>query len=142
MPDRQTAKSLGVAHLEVVGDAVWGAHRKGADALRRGLADLRHMLFPLVGTAHGLAEIVVDDRAAGRLAEAAHQAVLHLGRIAAAGLNEAGAEIAQHVAEREDFLLVGPDRRDVDALRIEMPLVARHRGAERACLHAVTPPTP
>ena len=96
------------------------------------------MLFPLVGTAHGLAEIVVDDRAAGRLAEAAHQAVLHLGRIAAAGLNEAGAEIAQHVAEREDFLLVGPDRRDVDALRIEMPLVARHREAERACLHAVT----
>src|SRR5437764_12215266 len=135
MPYRQTAKSLRVAHLEVVGDAVRRAHREGADALRRGLADLRHMLFPLVGTAHRLPEIVVDDRAAGRLAEAAHQAVLHLGRIAAAGLNEAGAEIAQHVAEREDFLLVGPDRREVDGRRIEMPLVARRRAAARPCAH-------
>jgi len=77
-----------------------------------------------IGKAHGLPEIVVDDGAAGRLREAAHQPVLHLGRVAAAGLNEAGAEIAQHVAERENLLLVGPDRRDVDALRIEMPLVA------------------
>src|SRR5437764_10833408 len=116
MPYRQTAKSLRVAHLEVVGDAVWGAHREGADALRRGLADLCHMLFPLVGTAHGLPEIVVNDRAAGRLREAAHQPVLHLGRVAAAGLDEAGAELAQHIAERENLSLVGPDRRAVDAL--------------------------
>ena len=99
--------------------------------------DLLDLLLPLAGTAHRLAEIVVDDDAAGRLRKAAHQRVLHLGAVAAAGLDEAGAEVAQHVAERENLLLVGPDRRDVDALRVEMALVARHREAERAGLHAV-----
>ena len=137
MPHRHAAEGLGVAHLEVVGDAVGRAHREGADALRGSRVDLLHLLLPLAGAAHRLAEIVVDDGAAGRLAEAAHQRVLHLGAVAAAGLDEAGAEIAQHVAEREDLLLVGPDRRDVDALRVKMALVARHRQAERAGLHAV-----
>ena len=137
VPDRHAAEGLGVAHREIVGDAVRRAHRVGADALGGRRVDLLHLLLPLAGPAHRLAEIVVDDGAAGRLAEAAHQRVLHLGAVAAARLDDAGAELAQHVAEREDLLLVGPDRRDVDALRVEMALVARHRKAERAGLHAV-----
>ena len=52
-------------------------------------------------------------------------------------LDDAGAQLAQHVGEREDLLLVGPQRRDVHALRIEVALVARHRKAERAGLHAL-----
>ena len=34
-------------------------------------------------------------------------------------------------------LLVGPQRRDRHALRVEMALLARHRQAERAGLHAL-----
>ena len=137
MPHRQPAEGLRVAHREIVGDAVRGAHREGADAFRGRRVNLGHLLLPLAGPAHRLAEIVIDDGAARRLAEPAHQRILHLGAVAAAGLDEAGAEVAQHVAESEDFLLVGPDRRDVHALRVEMPLVARHREPERAGLHAV-----
>ena len=62
---------------------------------------------------------------------------LHLGVAAAARLDDAGAHLAQHVGEREDLLLVGPQRRDVHALRVVMALVARHREAERAAFHAV-----
>src|SRR5436305_6168451 len=137
MPHRQTTEGLGVAHLEVIGDAVRGAHREGADALRGRRVDLRHLLLPLAWPAHGLAEIVVDDGTAGRLAEAAHQRVLHLGAIAAARLDQAGAHLAQPVAEREDLLLIGPDRRDMNTLRIDMALVARYRQPERAGLHAI-----
>ena len=137
MPHRHPAEGLSVAHREVVGDAVRRAHREGADALRGRRVDLGHLLLPLAGPAHRLAEIVVDDGAAGRLAEPAHQRVLHLGAVAAARLDEAGAEVAQHVAESEDFLFVRPDCRDVHALRVEMTLVARHREAQRAGLHAV-----
>ncbi len=137
MPYRQAAEGLRVAHREIVGDAVRCAHRKGADAFRGRRVDLDHLLLPLAGPAHRLAEIVVDDSAAGRLAEAAHQRVLHFGAVAAAGLDKAGAEVAQHIAESKDLLLVRPDRRDVHALRVEMALVARHREPERAGLHAV-----
>src|ERR1051326_3483695 len=124
MPYRQTAELLRVAHREIVGDAVRRAHREGADALRNSLIDALHLLMPLIGAARRLRQIIIDNRAAGRLAETAHQPVLHLGAIAAARLNEAGAHLAQHVAEREDFLLIGPQCWDVDALRVVMALVA------------------
>ena len=74
---------------------------------------------------------------AGGFRQPRHQPVLHLGVAAAARLDDAGAELAQHVGERENLLLVGPQRRDVDALRVVMALVARHRQAERAAFHAV-----
>jgi hypothetical protein len=56
-------------------------------------------------------------------------------------LDKAGAQVAQHIAESKDLFLVRPDRRDVHALRVEMPLVARHRQPERAGLHAVADET-
>ena len=137
VPGRQAAEDLRVLHREVLRHPVRAAHRIGADAHRRGLLDARHVLLPLVRTAHRLRQVVVDDGAAGRLGEARHHAVLQLGVLAAAGLDHAGAHLAQHVGEREDLLLVGPQRRDVHALRIEMALLARHAKAERAGLHAV-----
>ena len=101
------------------------------------VSSTRAMCFFHSGSRTRLPEIVVDDRAAGGLREPRHQPVIELGRAAAARLDDAGAHLAQHVAEREDLLLVGPQRRDVDALRVVMALVARHREAERAALHAV-----
>ena len=69
--------------------------------------------------------------------EPRHQPVIELGRAAAARLDDAGAHLAQYVAEREDLLFIGPQRRDMHALRIVVALVARHRQAERAALDAV-----
>src|SRR5712671_6046309 len=79
---------------------------------------------------------LLDDGAAGRLAEPAHQRILQLRTVAAAGLDQAGAELAQYIAERENLLLGRPDRRDVHALRVEMALVARHRQPQCPGLHA------
>ena len=137
MPGRQAAEGLRVAHGEEVGDAVGRAGRIGADALGDRLIDVRHLLLPLVRATHRLVEVVVDDRTAGGLGQPAHQAVLHLGAVAAAALDDAGAEFAQHVAKREHLLLVGPQRRKMHALRIVVTLVARHREAQRAGAHAV-----
>src|SRR6185295_3280250 len=111
--------------------------RIGADAHRRGLFGAGHVDLPLFRTAHRLRQAVVDDHAAALCGEAPHHAVLQLDILAAAALNRAGAHLAQHVGEREDFLLVGPERRDRHALRIEMTLLARHAEAERAGLHAL-----
>src|SRR5262249_22135486 len=78
---------------------------------------------------------VVDDHAAARLGEAAHHAVLQFDILAAAGLDRAGAHLAQDVGKREDLALIGPQSRNRHALRVEMTLLARHREAERASLH-------
>ena len=56
---------------------------------------------------------------------------------AAAHLHRARAEFAQHVGEREDLLVVGPQRGDRHALRIEVALLTRAGEADRAGLHAV-----
>src|SRR5579875_1239105 len=55
MPGRQAAEFLAIAHRESVGDAVWRAHRKGANAFRGRRIDLRHLLLPLIRPAHRLA---------------------------------------------------------------------------------------
>ena len=137
MPGRQAAEHLAVLHREVLRDPVRAAHRVGADAERRGLLDPRHVHLPFVRLAHRLRQAVVDDGAAGRLGEAPDHAVLQLDILAAAGLDRAGAHLAQHIAKRENLLLVGPQSGDVAALRIVMALLARHREAESASLHAV-----
>jgi hypothetical protein len=136
VPGRQAAEHLTVLHREVLRDPVRAAHRVGTDAQRRGLLDPRHVDFPLVGAAHGLRQAVVDDHPAGSLREAAHHAVLQFDILATAGLDRTGAQLAQHVGERENLAFIGPQRRDRHALRIEMTLFARHREAERAGLHA------
>ncbi len=137
MPGRRAAEHLRVRHVEGLRRRVRRAQRVGADALRRGLVDPRHVPLPVARTAHALPEVVVDDRTPGGFRQARHQPVRHLGVAAAARLDDAGAEFAQHVGERENLLLVGPQRRDVDALRVVMALVARHRQAERAAFHAL-----
>ncbi len=138
MPGRQPAEDLAVLHREVLRDPVGAAHRIGADPECGGLLDARHVGLPLVWFAHGLREAVVDHRPPGRLGEAPDHAVPQLDILAAAGLDRAGAHFAQHVAERENLLLVGPQGRDVAALRIIVTLLARHREAERPGFHAVT----
>ena len=137
MPGRQPAEHLAVLHGEVLRHAVRAAHRIGADAGARGLVDTGDMLLPLVAGAHGLAQAVVDHRPAGGFGQARHHPVGEFGIDAAAHLHRAGAEFAQHVAEREHLLLVSPQRRDRHALRIEVPLLARTGEADRARLHAV-----
>src|SRR5262249_48587949 len=89
------------------------------------------------GLAHGLREAVVDDGTPGRLGETPDHAVLQLNVLPAAGLDRAGAHFAQHVAERENLLFIGPQSRDVATLRVIVALFARHREAERASFHAV-----
>ena len=103
----------------------------------RGLFHARDVLLPLVGIAHGLAEAVVDHRPAGGFRKPRHQPVAEFRIDAAAHLHGAGTEFAQHVAEREDFLLVGPQCGDRHALRIIVPLLPRTGEADRASLHAV-----
>ncbi len=137
MPRRRAAEHLAVLHREVLRGPVRAAQREGADAGLRGFLEARHVLLPRVGIAHRLAEIVVDDGAARGLGQPRHQAVLQLRRAAAAALDDAGAELAQHVGEREDLFFVGPQRRDVHPLRVVMALVARDRKPERSGLHAV-----
>ncbi len=136
MPGRQAAEHLTVLHREVLRDPVRAAHRVGADAECGGLLDALHVGLPLVGLAHRLRQAVVDDGAPGGLGKPPDHAVLQLDILAAAGLDRAGAQLAQDVAEREDFGFVGPQGRDVDALRVVMALLARHRETERASLHA------
>ena len=137
MPGRRTAPHLRVLHVEGLRRRVRRAQRIGADAFGRGLVDPVHMLLPLAGAPHALAEIVVDDRPAGRFREPRHQPVAHLRFAAAPRLDDAGAHFAQNVREGENFIFVRPQCRDVHALRIVMALVARHREAERARFHAV-----
>src|SRR6202050_3386684 len=108
MPGRQAAEGLGVFHRKEVGDAVRRARGVGTNALSNRRIDMRHLLFPLVWSPHRLVEVVVDHRAAGGLGQSAHQAGLHLGAVAAAALDDAGAEFAEYVAKREDLLLLGP----------------------------------
>ena len=138
MPGRQAAEHLAVLHREVLRDPVRAAHRVGPDPERRSLLDPRHVHLPFVRLAHRLRQAVVDDGAAGRLGEAADHAVFQLDILAAAGLDRAGADLTQHVAKREDLLLVGPQRRDMNALRVVMSFFARYREAQRPGLHAVT----
>src|SRR5208283_6249089 len=137
VPGRRAAEGLAVAHREALRRAVRAAQRIGANPGLRGLLDARHVLFPQIRLAHRLPEIIVDHGAAGRLRKASHQAVLELRRAAAARLDDPGGELAQHVAEREDLLLVGPQCRDVHSLRVVMTLVARYRESERPGLDAV-----
>jgi hypothetical protein len=137
VPGRQAAEHLAVLHREVLRHPVRAAHRVGADAQRRGFLDPRHVDLPLIRPPHRLAQRVVDDHPPARLGEAAHHAVLQLDILPAAGLDRAGAQIAQHIGERENLTLIGPQRRDRHALRIEMPLLARHRETERAGFHAL-----
>src|SRR5437660_617565 len=136
MPGRQAPEYLAVLHREVLRDTVRTAHRVGADAECGGLLDPRHMYLPLVGLAHRLREAVVDDGTPGRLGETPDHAVLQLDILAAAGLDRAGAHLAQHIAKRENLLLVGPQSGDVAALRILKARLARHREAESASRRA------
>ena len=137
MPGRQTAEHLAVLHGEVLRDTVRAAHRVGADAGARRLVDAGDVLLPLVAGAHGLAQAVVDHRPAAGLRQPRHHAIAEFRIDAAAHLDRAGAEFAQHIGEREDLLLVGPQRRNRHALRIEVSLLPRTREADRASLHAV-----
>src|SRR5215831_6092763 len=102
MPSRRTTEHLAVAHREALRRAVRAAEWISANAGLRGFLDPRHVLLPGVGLAHGLTEVVVDDGTSGRFRQARHQAVAELGHPAAARLDDAGAHIAQHIAERED----------------------------------------
>src|SRR5215831_14564302 len=137
MPSRRTTEHLAVAHREALRRAVRAAQWISANAGLRGLLDPRHVLSPGVRLAHGLAEVVVDDGAPGRLRQACHQPVIELGHPAAARLNDAGAHVAQHVAERENLLLIGPQCRDMDTLWVVMSLVAGYRETKRATLDPV-----
>ena len=137
MPGRQAAEDLACSHREVLRDAVRAAHRVGADALRRGLVDPRHVLLPLVRAAHGLAEVVVDD-----------------GRPVASDSRAIRPSFSPASTPPPDWMMPVPSSRSTSpsakisfssahnagmwhALRVEMALSARHREAERAGLHAV-----
>jgi hypothetical protein len=137
MPRRRAAENLTVAHRERLRRPIRAAQRECADPGFRRFVEPRHVLLPGVGIAVGLAEIVVDDRAARRFGDARHQAVSELWRAAAAALDDAGAKLAQYIGEREDLVFVGQQCGNVLALRIVMAFVARHRKAERTGLHAV-----
>ena len=137
MPGRQTAEHLAVLHGEVLRDPVRAAHRIGSDAGARGLVDAGDVLLPLVAGAHGLAQAVVDHRPAAGLRHPRHQPIGEFRIDAAAHLHRAGAKFAQHIGEREQFLVIRPQRGDRHTLRIEMPLLPRAREADRAGLHAV-----
>ena len=137
MPGRQAAEHLAVLHGEVLRHPVRAAHRIGADACPRGLVDARNVLLPLVAGAHGLAQAVVDNRAAAGFRQPCHHPVGEFRIDTATHLHRSGAKFAQHVGQREHLALVGPQCRDRHALRIEMALLARSREADRSGLHAV-----
>src|SRR5689334_24617075 len=95
------------------------------------------MFLPRIRIAIRLTEVVVDDRAARSFGEARHQPILEFRRASAATLDDAGAELTQHVRERKDLAFVGPQCGDVPALWIVMTFVARDRKPERTGLHAL-----
>jgi hypothetical protein len=59
-----------------------------------------------------MAQVVVDDLSARGLGEPAHEAILEFCSAPTTALDNPGAQCTEHVAQREDFLLRGPDRRD------------------------------
>ncbi len=137
MPRRHPPEDLGVAHVKLLCGDIRGAQRIGADARFGRLVDDGHEVFPGIGLAHGLPQVVVDHGAAGSFGEAAHHAIGEFGVAAAATLNNPRAQLAQHVAEGKNFVFFRPHGWNMHALRIVVAFVARDGEPQSARFHAL-----
>src|SRR5258705_437356 len=78
-----------------------------------------------------LEEGVVHDRPSAGLRDPAEQLVLQLGVCAASALDDAGADLAKHVGQREQLRLRRAGGRDALAHDVEVIHVPRDREPER-----------
>ena len=138
MPGGDAPEGLRIAHGEARHIAVGRAQRIGANPGFGRFVHQRHVLFPGLRLPHRLPQVVIDQLAATGLGQARHQAVVQLRIPPAATLDGADAEFAQDIREREDLGFFRPERRNMDALRIVMAPIFRHRQPQRPVLQALT----
>src|SRR5439155_62367 len=110
------------------------AERHRADTLPHRLLDVLEVRAPPPRLTCLFGERVVHDGPARRLGDPAEEPVLELGVGAAAALDHAGADLTQHVGQREQLGLRRGRRRDAFAGDVEVVHVARDREPERAGL--------
>ena len=136
MPGGDAPEGLRIAHGEARHIAVGRAQRIGANAGFGRFVHQRHVLFPGLRLPHRLPQVVIDQLAAAGLGQARHQAVVQLRIAPAATLDGAHPEFAEDIRQREDLGFFGPERRDMDPLRIVMAPILGHRQPQRPGLQA------